>query len=55
MESIDLAERNALVVGIANARQPCVVGGLESDYVASITGEIVHADAGFHVAGMIFN
>jgi enoyl-[acyl-carrier protein] reductase I len=28
---------------------------LASDYGASITGEIVHADAGFHVAGMIFH
>lgn len=28
---------------------------LASDYAASITGEIVHADAGFHVAGMIFH
>jgi enoyl-[acyl-carrier protein] reductase I len=28
---------------------------LAIDYAASITGEIVHADAGFHVAGMIFH
>ena len=28
---------------------------LASDYAASVTGEIVHADAGFHVAGMVFH
>lgn len=28
---------------------------LASDYAASITGEVVHADAGFHVAGMVFH
>jgi enoyl-[acyl-carrier protein] reductase I len=28
---------------------------LASDYGASITGEIIHADAGYHVAGMIFH
>ena len=28
---------------------------LASDYGASITGEIVHADAGFHVAGMVLH
>ena len=28
---------------------------LASDYAASVTGEIVHADAGFHVSGMIFH
>lgn len=28
---------------------------LASDYSASVTGEILHADAGFHVAGMIFH
>lgn len=28
---------------------------LASDYATSITGEIVHADAGFHVAGMVFH
>jgi enoyl-[acyl-carrier protein] reductase I len=28
---------------------------LASDYSASVTGEIVHADAGFHVAGMIIH
>jgi enoyl-[acyl-carrier protein] reductase I len=28
---------------------------LASDYAASITGEIVHADAGFHVAGMVLH
>ncbi len=28
---------------------------LASDYAASITGEIIHADAGFHVAGMVFH
>lgn len=28
---------------------------LASYYAASITGEIVHADAGFRVAGMIFH
>jgi len=28
---------------------------LGSDYAASITGEVVHADAGFHVAGMVIH
>ena len=28
---------------------------LASDYGASITGEVLHADAGFHVAGMVFH
>jgi len=28
---------------------------LASDYSASVTGEVVHADAGFHVAGMVFH
>ena len=28
---------------------------LASDYAASITGEIIHTDAGFHVAGMVFH
>jgi enoyl-[acyl-carrier protein] reductase I len=28
---------------------------LASDYATSITGETVHADAGFHVAGMVFH
>ena len=28
---------------------------LASDYGASTTGEIVHADAGFHVAGMVLH
>jgi len=28
---------------------------LASDYATSITGEIVHADAGFHVAGMVLH
>ena len=39
--------------------EACEVGRvavvLASDYAASITGEIVHADAGFHVAGMVFH
>lgn len=28
---------------------------LASDYSASITGEIIHADAGFHIEGMVFH
>ena len=39
--------------------EACEVGRvsvlLASDFGASITGEVIHADAGFHVAGMIFH
>jgi enoyl-[acyl-carrier protein] reductase I len=39
--------------------EACEVGRvavmLASDYTSAITGEIVHVDAGFHVAGMIFH
>jgi enoyl-[acyl-carrier protein] reductase I len=39
--------------------EACEVGRaavmLASDYASAITGEVVHVDAGFHVAGMIFH
>lgn len=39
--------------------EACEVGRtalmLASDYTSAITGEIVHADAGFHVEGMVFH
>ena len=53
-----LAESSAKAP-LRRAVDACEVGRvgvlLASDYGASITGEIVHADAGFHVAGMIFH
>ena len=39
--AIDLTGRMALV--------------LVSDLAAATTGEIVHVDAGFHIAGMVFH
>lgn len=39
--------------------EACEVGRvavvLASDYASSITGEVLHADAGFHVEGMVFH
>ena len=39
--------------------EACEVGRaavmLASDYTSAVTGEVVHVDAGFHVAGMIFH
>ena len=39
--------------------EACEVGRaavmLVSDYASAVTGEVVHVDAGFHVAGMIFH
>ena len=39
--------------------EACEVGRtalvLASDYTSAITGEILHADAGFHVEGMVFH
>jgi enoyl-[acyl-carrier protein] reductase I len=39
--------------------EACEVGRtaavLASDYASAVTGEVVHVDAGFHVAGMIFH
>jgi enoyl-[acyl-carrier protein] reductase I len=39
--------------------EACEVGRaavmLVSDYASAVTGEMVHFDAGFHIAGMIFH
>lgn len=41
MEHRDLKDRKGLVVA--------------SDYATGITGEVLHVDAGFHIAGMVFH
>jgi enoyl-[acyl-carrier protein] reductase I len=55
----ELLSEAALKAPLRRTIDACEVGRvavlLASDYGASITGEIVHADAGFHVAGMVFH
>ena len=55
----ELLAESAAKAPLRRVVDACEVGRvavlLASDYGTSITGEIVHADAGFHVAGMIFH
>jgi enoyl-[acyl-carrier protein] reductase I len=55
----ELLEDAATKAPLRRTVDACEVGRvavvLASDYAASITGEIVHADAGFHVAGMVLH
>jgi len=51
-ESIDKAPLRRTVETCEVGRTALV---LASDYTSAITGEILHADAGFHVEGMVFH
>jgi enoyl-[acyl-carrier protein] reductase I len=55
----ELLNETARKAPLRRTVEACEVGKtaliLASDYAASITGEVLHADAGFHVEGMVFH
>lgn len=55
----ELVSESARASALRRPVTQCEVGRvalmLASDYAAGITGEIVHVDAGYHIAGMVFH
>lgn len=55
----ELLNETALKAALRRTIDSCEVGRaallLASDYTAAITGEVLHVDGGFHIAGMVFH